>query len=1027
MRTIAIIKMSDEFKIHAAVQNLYKTIKATKSVNVEQLTDSLKSTQKTPSVCTQVRLHQAIRGITEKSPNPNLFAQHYESVASNSSDTRKLNSFMLVLENLLLNQNTVRILKRHAGKDVSVSHLMTCIEDDIEKAGSQANFQQQQKGTISGKVGQLAPEIVYTQEDIKALTESLAKKSKIETDEGTSKAKQSPRILQNSKNISLKNPSSSSLGTSISSQNNINNNGKKSNIVIPDWYENRPYLNNVMIPNVGSYLNQINPNQAKLGNLPADTQEQELILDLLHMFIGLTGKWVKVRYDENDMHKRIYEVDSSCEPGLKTATMKLLPLVTAHIRVSNFVNTYAFRPDSGQTLNALGSAIRRVLYEYTIEIQNIYDVFINNPQYLTLQRLHATITGPNGLYRKMQLTANICQHLNTTGQQGPLVLSWLFDRIEKTGDDLVEELYSNILNLASMPFNETLNNWLAKGEISNCNLIGQSSNTNSNQTQNNFMLQYAKNEFMISEIPYFGKDELSTDFNSQYWERRFNFIDANCPNSMVEYKDKILKSGKYVKVINDCLSKIKKPDGTCYTWVPPIINKNNLQTMGAMDNHDSSIFGEIDECYKAASSKLLDILIKDHNLIDHLFAVKRYLLFGDCGIDTMSHLFHIAEKELFATCEKRDKVTLNKINRLLELSLKSSIGNKDNLNDFVTANFEEADYITDLAQILSRNTQAEKNLKQKDQKNSEKAGKKLRYIDILTLNWNATWPNNIVLSRKALTQYQLLFRHLLYCKIVENELSGLSSKIRETMKISGCEKYYNLKNAPKLASSCSTSTLQTSTLTNISKSMSTQILSSSNLKNSTTQNLGSLQSSQIRSDNRCGNNFSILQLTSLISSMMSSFVKNFQYYMYSEVIEPHWLEFENKLKNVKDLDEVIEFQNDFLENCTKDCLLSDLKLLRNTGNLLEKCLSFCRFVGRSVFPLCEKNVNNENEEEDEEAVNNNKENKFANTKKILLDHQSSFKNSNEELVRKLSEKRCNTLQHALVGLAIKLNYNNFYV
>ena len=58
-----------------------------------------------------------------------------------------------------------------------------------------------------------------------------------------------------------------------------------------------------MIPNVGSYLNQISPNQAKLGNLPTDTQEQELILDLLHMFIGLTGKWVKVRYDENDMHK----------------------------------------------------------------------------------------------------------------------------------------------------------------------------------------------------------------------------------------------------------------------------------------------------------------------------------------------------------------------------------------------------------------------------------------------------------------------------------------------------------------------------------------------------------------------------------------------------------------------------------------------------------------------------------------------------------------------------------------------------
>lgn len=42
--------------------------------------------------------------------------------------------------------------------------------------------------------------------------------------------------------------------------------------------------------------------------------------------------------------------------------------------------------------------------------------------------------------------------------------------------------------------------------------------------------------------------------------------------------------------------------------------------------------------------------------------------------------------------------------------------------------------------------------------------------DLLTLDYTVTFPLSLVISRKALTKYQLLFRHLLYLKHVEDLL-----------------------------------------------------------------------------------------------------------------------------------------------------------------------------------------------------------------------------------------------------------------
>ena len=50
------------------------------------------------------------------------------------------------------------------------------------------------------------------------------------------------------------------------------------------------------------------------------------------------------------------------------------------------------------------------------------------------------------------------------------------------------------------------------------------------------------------------------------------------------------------------------------------------------------------------------------------------------------------------------------------------------------------------------------------------ASSSLTGMDTFTLEYRAPWPTSLVLSRKALTKYQLLFRHVFHCKHVERRL-----------------------------------------------------------------------------------------------------------------------------------------------------------------------------------------------------------------------------------------------------------------
>jgi gamma-tubulin complex component 2 len=47
---------------------------------------------------------------------------------------------------------------------------------------------------------------------------------------------------------------------------------------------------------------------------------------------------------------------------------------------------------------------------------------------------------------------------------------------------------------------------------------------------------------------------------------------------------------------------------------------------------------------------------------------------------------------------------------------------------------------------------------------------------------------------------------------------------------------------------------------------------------------------------------------------------------------------------VNNVDDVLVCHSDFLDNCLKDCMLTDPALLRTVNKLMAVCVQFCHFI-----------------------------------------------------------------------------------
>ena len=76
---------------------------------------------------------------------------------------------------------------------------------------------------------------------------------------------------------------------------------------------------------------------------------------------------------------------------------------------------------------------------------------------------------------------------------------------------------------------------------------------------------------------------------------------------------------------------------------------------------------------------------------------------------------------------------------------------------------------------------------------------------------------------------------------------------------------------------------------------------------------------------------------------MLNFVQNLLNYMTFEVFEANWSEFESKLTNISNIDDLIMYHTDFLNSCLRDCILTS-KSFRNLHKIFCICTMFSAYI-----------------------------------------------------------------------------------
>jgi len=139
-------------------------------------------------------------------------------------------------------------------------------------------------------------------------------------------------------------------------------------------------------------------------------------------------------------------------------------------------------------------------------------------------------------------------------------------------------------------------------------------------------------------------------------------------------------------------------------------------------------------------------------------------------------------------------------------------------------------------------------------------------MDALTLDYNVRFPLSLVISRKTILRYQLIFRFLLHLKHVEQMLTSM---------------WVDHK-AP-------------------------------NWRVSTRKHE---EFTQWRSR------------VFVLRARMLAFVQQILAFATAEVLEPNWRKLEAKLSKVTTVDQLLRDHVDFLDTCLKECMLTSSKLLR---------------------------------------------------------------------------------------------------
>ncbi|XP_071839053.1 gamma-tubulin complex component 3 homolog isoform X2 [Apostichopus japonicus] len=347
-------------------------------------------------------------------------------------------------------------------------------------------------------------------------------------------------------------------------------------------------------------------------NTSFEVTEEVIVRDLVYVFQGIEGKYIKYNYSED-----AFRLDSQVGIPRPTRDLvhKLAELGWLFLKVKKYVEKRSQDKAFGLVGQSFTAALQQELTEYyrllaVLEAQQEpEDGFeVNSASALTLLQLNVWTFDPLNRMKWLAILVDGCKN-KKGGALASAIHSYTFH-----GDGSVQKLINHILKLVAFPLRQMMDKWIYDG-----------------------LLADKYHEFFVAADPSVKEEKL--------WHKKYTLRKSMLPSFIsMDQARQILLIGKSINFLKQVCKDNSPITGKGSDDIVEKYSKYENTEIFLDKDFDGKFQKVIDKAYQDTSKKLLDVLHQRFKFLDHLKAMRRYLLLGQG--DFIKHLMDLLQADL---------------------------------------------------------------------------------------------------------------------------------------------------------------------------------------------------------------------------------------------------------------------------------------------------------------------------------------------------------------------------------------------
>lgn len=485
-----------------------------------------------------------------------------------------------------------------------------------------------------------------------------------------------------------------------------------------------------------------------LASLPPALQEAALVDDLLWCFTPMEGKYIRPRkHPSGGLAFDLPANDAGAlpDPSLHELLQRILPTCEHATLVTRYAETRA-SARFGPVCQALSAGLRALLAEWRGLVAQLEGQ--QRAGALTLQSLWFHLQ-PSAA--SLRLVAALCAEAAHRSLRGAPLLNLLQQReAGLSGSPAARALVARLSAAAAAPLLRGIERWATEGR-----------------------LEDPSNEGLVIENHALTRDSVRSDPHSDYWGLRFTLA-PEVPAALAPVAADLLDAGRCLHVIRECG---RDPSTLASSSSSASSSASSAARPGSLllRAQGRALLDLASSWRRAASDQLVALVREEMRLLDRLRALRALFLCAQG--DWLLQLMDVGESEL---TKPLPLVHRDRLQGLLDLSIKgSSAGSDPFIDDGVSLLLEREGLVQ--AVLAAEDPAVHRQLTQRLQLSGGGGGGAASAplgLQALSLDVEVPWPVALVITRRSLDRYRVLFRFVFRLRHLERALTAAWLRIR---------------------------------------------------------------------------------------------------------------------------------------------------------------------------------------------------------------------------------------------------------